>query len=103
MHHKLTYTLLLVLSLVTFVTSHPLTASNKVTATASVTVVNTKLNLNQASVEQLAAIRGINKKAAQDIIEYRQYNSGFVNLDELIKIKGIGPSTLKKIEPFLTL
>lgn len=103
MHYKLLYPLLLVLSIITFVISHPLPASTKVTATATVTVMNTRLNPNQASIEQLTAIKGINHHAAREIIEYRQYNNGFVHLDELLKIKGIGPATLRKIEPFLTL
>lgn len=102
MYYQLTSLLLLALLLLAFSSYYPLFAAT-VTANASVTVMNTKLNLNQASIEQLAAIRGINHHAAREIIEYRQENDGFINLNELTKIRGIGPSTLRKIVPFLTL
>lgn len=62
-----------------------------------------KVNVNKATSEQLAMLSGIGEKKALAIIEYREMNGDFVAISELLKVKGIGESILKKIEPFVTL
>ena len=68
---------------------------------ASATI--TKINLNTATNEQLATIKGIGVKKAQAIIDYRKEHGKFASLDDLINVKGIGEGTLKKIAPLLKL
>jgi len=104
MFNKLIYRLLLVLSLfVSAAIPQALAAEKSVKAPAASMEMTEKININQASSEQLAVIKGLGKKKAQAIIDYRQANGDFVNLEELVKVKGIGKSTLQKIEPFVTL
>lgn len=62
-----------------------------------------KININKADVETLSMIKGIGTVKAQAIIDYRTNMGKFHSLDELVKVKGIGQATLKKISPYLTL
>lgn len=62
-----------------------------------------KLNVNKASVEDLSSIKGIGPKKAQAIIDYRNANGDFIDLKEIIKVKGIGQGTLDKISPYLSI
>jgi competence protein ComEA len=70
----------------------------------NVSVVKTdKININNADLSHLSMIKGIGSKKAQAIINYRTENGNFITLQDLVKVKGIGQSTLTKISPFITL
>ncbi len=62
-----------------------------------------KVNINSASVEQLAALPGIGDTLATRIVEQRQKSGGFKSVQELMTVKGIGEKNLAKLEPHLTL
>jgi competence protein ComEA len=59
------------------------------------------IDLNSASVHGLTAISGIGPKTAQNIVHERLKRGGFIKLDDLLDVKGIGPSLYKKIYPYL--
>lgn len=59
------------------------------------------LDMNTATVEQLAALRGVGQTLAQAIIDYREENGFFRSVDDLDKVPGIGPSLLADIRPFV--
>ncbi|MBQ8410512.1 MAG: helix-hairpin-helix domain-containing protein, partial [Ruminiclostridium sp.] len=40
---------------------------------------------------------------AQKIIDYREENNGFLTIDELLKVDGIGEAKLEKIRSFITI
>jgi len=59
-----------------------------------------KLNPNTASREQLETIPGIGPSTAQKIIEARA-TQAFIAPNDLLRVSGIGPRTLEKIQTFL--
>lgn len=61
------------------------------------------VNINTADATQLALLPGIGPKAADSIIEYRKSAGDFTSLDDLVKVKGIGPKTMEKLRPYLSL
>ena len=60
------------------------------------------LNLNAATVEQLATLPGIGPKVAERILEYRTKNGGFKKIEELMNVKGIGEKSFLKIKPLVS-
>lgn len=59
------------------------------------------LDLNSAIAEELESLPGIGPGLAGRIIEYRENNSGFNSIDELLLISGIGDKTYNKIKNFV--
>ncbi|MGR8999231.1 MAG: ComEA family DNA-binding protein [Gammaproteobacteria bacterium] len=59
----------------------------------------TAISLNSASFKDIASVKGISKKLAENIDAARPFKS----LDEVLKVKGMGPKLLKKIRDFITL
>jgi competence protein ComEA len=55
------------------------------------------VNINTATKEELTSLKGIGEKRAQDIIDYRTKNGAFKSVDDLEKVPGIGPGTMKQI------
>src|ERR1051325_2352389 len=60
------------------------------------------LNINTATKEELTTIKGIGDKRAQEIIDYRKKTGDFKSVDELEKVPGIGPGTMKQIRSQIT-
>ena len=61
-----------------------------------------RIDINRAPAWLLEALPGIGEVKAQDIISYRQEFGPFQNINELLKVKGIGQSTLDNIEDLIT-
>lgn len=62
-----------------------------------------KLNLNTATLDELKSLPGVGEVTARNIIEYREKNGGFKNLEELKKVKGIGEKKFELLKNYLTL
>lgn len=61
------------------------------------------IDINTADASALAAeINGVGEARAQAIIAYREANGPFQSVDELRKVKGIGPVLLEKNRDVLT-
>ena len=54
-----------------------------------------KVNINTATVEELTKLKRIGPKYAAKIVEYREANGPFAQPEDIIKVKGIGPKTLE--------
>ena len=74
----------------------PKTAAT-VTATATAPV-----NLNTATVDQLATIPGVGPRMAERIIDYRQKNGGFKKVEDLMNVSGVGEKSFLKMKPLIT-
>ena len=65
-------------------------ATTHLPATSAVQV-HKKINLNTASVEELThSIKGIGKKRAMTIVQYRQKHGVFKTITDLAAVRGIG-------------
>lgn len=62
---------------------------------------NKKININTAQKDDLKKIAGIGEAMADRIIEYRQKNGKFKNIEEIKNIKGIGEGKFEKIKKFI--
>ena len=58
-----------------------------------------KLDLNRASQAELEALPGIGPKRASAIVRWRVEHRPFVELEDLVKVPGIGPATLERLRP----
>jgi competence protein ComEA len=55
------------------------------------------VNINTATKEELTTLKGVGDKKAQAIIDYRKKNGDFKSIDDLEKVDGIGPGTMKQL------
>ena len=60
------------------------------------------ININTATAEELTALDGIGEKTAENIIEYREKNNGFLDIEELMEVSGIGEAKFNKIKDNVT-
>jgi competence protein ComEA len=61
------------------------------------------VNVNAASLEELETLPGIGPTYSRAIIEYRQANGPFRDVEELAQVRGIGPTTLELIRDLVCL
>lgn len=61
-----------------------------------------KVNINQATVQQLATLPGVGEKLAGRILEQRTKQGSFKTVQELLNVKGIGDKNFERLEPFVT-
>ncbi len=57
------------------------------------------VSVNNAELEQLRSIKGLSAAVAQNLLSNRPYQK----LDDLLKVKGLGPKLLDKIKDHITL
>ena len=60
-----------------------------------------KVNLNAATVEELAKIPGLNQELAKKIIAAREENGEFVDMEEFLDIEGIDETLLNQLQQHL--
>ena len=61
------------------------------------------ININTANLKELQNVKGIGRKTAESIIEYRNNNDEFSTLTDLLEINGIGAKTLESLKPQITI
>jgi len=71
--------------------------SGEVNGFSSQAQIGGKVNINNATVEELQTIKGIGPAMAARILEYRRSNGGFASVDDLRNVKGIGEKTFAKL------
>ena len=68
---------------------------------AANTQVENRIDLNTADVTQLQELKGVGPKTAEAIVQWRDSQGPFTNVDQLLAIKGIGEKTLAKMRDSL--
>ena len=61
------------------------------------------VNINTAGIDELKKLKGIGPAMAQRIIDYREANGAFQRPEDLQKVKGIGKAKFAKLEHQITL
>ena len=54
-----------------------------------------KVNINTATVEEIAKLEKIGPKYAERIVQYRKDHGPFEKPEDITKVKGIGPKTFE--------
>ena len=61
-----------------------------------------RIDINSAEWIEWVQMRGIGETLANRIIEDREQNGPFESIDDLQRVKGIGPKTIEKLRPWIT-
>jgi competence ComEA-like helix-hairpin-helix protein len=59
------------------------------------------VNLNTASIEQLQLLPGVGEVRASAIVDARKKGGGFKSVDDLMEVRGVGPTLLDQLRPFV--
>jgi len=60
-----------------------------------------RLDVNRATAAELEALPGIGPALAARIVAQRDSLHGFRAVDDLLRVRGIGPATLRRLKPYL--
>lgn len=60
-----------------------------------------RLDINAADALDWAQLPGIGETLAERIVADREEHGPFRSIDELLRVKGIGPKTLEALRPWL--
>lgn len=60
------------------------------------------ININTATLSELMNIDGVGEKTAQKIIDYREKNGGFKNIEDIKNVDRIGDKTFEKMKEQIT-
>lgn len=60
------------------------------------------VNLNTATVDELCTLKGVGPAKARAIIDHRERHGPFRSVEELVKVRGFGEKTLRRLEKSLT-
>lgn len=80
--------------------------SGSAAATASVSAATDgqpKVILNTATADELRRLPGVGPRRAEQILELRQKLGRFRKITDLLRVKGIGPKSLKRMMPLVLL
>lgn len=61
-----------------------------------------KININTAGQQQLMLLPDIGETLAQAIIDYRETNGQFIDVQDICNVKGIGEKTFEQIRDYIT-
>jgi competence protein ComEA len=60
-----------------------------------------KIDLNQATLDQLETIPGVGPSLARRILDFRTEQGPFRRIEDLLKIKGIGEKSFQKMQAYV--
>jgi competence protein ComEA len=90
-----TATLLLLVAFVLSVLALPVTAEKKPPP-------STPINLNAATIKELEELPGVGLVTAKAIVQFRTKSGPFHRVEDLLAVRGISETKLKKMRPYVT-
>ncbi len=60
-----------------------------------------QVDINKADWPELATLPGVGRKMAERIVQAREQNGPYRDLDDLRRVRGIGARTLETLRPYL--
>lgn len=66
-------------------------------------IENKKISINNASLEELDSLPGIGTSKAKDIIDFREKNGLFKQIEDIKNVSGIGESLFEKIKDYISI
>ncbi len=64
---------------------------------------NKKININNASADELMSLKGVGKVLAERIVEYRMKKGLFISADDIKNVPGIGDKLFSSIKDSISL
>ena len=61
-----------------------------------------KINVNEATAEELTAIPGIGEKLAQAIVAEREQSGPYLYPEDLLRVSGIGEESIQGLLDYIT-
>jgi competence protein ComEA len=66
-------------------------------------ILSIPVNINTAGVEDLDILPGVGPKTAQAIVEFRETHGKFSTIEDLLRVKGVGPKKFASLRPHITI
>jgi competence protein ComEA len=92
----------LVLAAALVVIASPLFAQRTAKPPVAAVVSTEIVNLNSATVAEIASLPGIGPKTADLVVQYRTKNGPFKKIEEIMNVRGVGEKSFLKIKDRLT-
>lgn len=67
----------------------------------TISVTTDKININTATLQELTKLPGIGPSIAERIVQYRVENGAFVQIEDIMKVRGIGRTRFEQIRHLL--
>jgi competence protein ComEA len=62
-----------------------------------------RVDVNAAGVDDLAAVPGLTRRIAAELVAERSRGGPFTEMEDLVRVRGIGPARLARARPHLAL
>lgn len=59
------------------------------------------LDLNRSTARDLAGVPGLSARLAEQVVAERDQRGTFASVDELVRVRGVGPARLARARPYL--
>lgn len=100
---KAARTLALALALVALiVTAASAPAADNATAAPAAAIVKKTVNVNQASIDELARLPRVGPSLAGKIVSHREKNGPFKRAEDLMEVAGIGEKMFSLLKPYVS-
>ena len=87
---------------ITVETQHVLTGEAEVSLPPATGTMGEKINVNEATAEELTAIPGIGEKLAQAIVAEREQSGPYLYPRDLLRVSGIGEESIQGLLDYIT-